>query len=995
MAGISGGSVVWILDAETGQFTRAMLQAENQAKSTGQKIDREMQSTSSSIAKSLDGIGRDMQSIGKQMSLYVSAPIAAGFGTAVKSAGSFESSLSQLKYASGATASEMDQLTAVARTLGKDTDLVGVTAKDVSATMIELSKAGLDVKDTLAATKGVMALARAGNMDFADAAIIASGALNAFGFEGKDAIKVADALANGANESQASLHDLGLGLAASATVAKQFKLSLNDNVTALALFANNGIKSSDAGTSLKTMLIQLATPSKEAAGLMKQLGFNAYDAQGNFVGLREMSLRLNQSLQGLTDEQKQAALATIFGSDAFRAAAILSDNAGASYDRMSAKVGQTGSAIGAAAAQLGPYEKQLEAFKNAMSELGLVIGEKLLPKATELAKGLTDVINKFGELDPKIQDFIIGAGLVAAAIGPVTFALGTFARAIGTTITVVSGISRGIGAVVTWLTVFGQGFANAKVAASVFSGVAGTLGGIVRTVLVSSLNILMVALRAVGAAFMATPYGWIILAITAIVGAFIWLWNNVEGFRNFWIGLWNGLVTVVQGFSTGATQWLTSFVTQFQALFSGIGSFFQAIWGGIVAYFTWVWNTVISIFTTVGAVIGAVVSSIVSFFQPLIQIFQFIGYAIAAFGQIVFTIFSAIAQIVWTVVSTIVQIIGVILYGSFLWLWNNVLIPTYNFFVMIFTNILNFLIGVFTTIGSFIATVWNAYLNIIITVATTIWNFIVTAFNAIMGVITSVMNVILGVISAVWNAIWSVIGPVVTTIVNFVVERFNNLMNNVMNVFNSIRSFITNAINAAASAVSGAIGNVVNFVRDGLNNAYNTASNFVNQFTSAGKNVIDGLVKGISGGAGAVVNKVKEIASGALDAVKSFFGIKSPSRVMAKMGDYMMEGWTKGINRSASAAIDAAQKASEGVLGGFSSLSDNSINVTASGSLTGSLAPISSSDYGDVDSTTKVYEYQIGSITIGNEVDGEAWLQKLTKNQEIISNGITPQTRYN
>lgn len=249
---------------------------------------------------------------------------------AVKSAGDYESSLSKLKQASGATAAEMEQLAGMARVLGQSNDLAGVSAADAAATMTELAKAGLSVKDTLAASKGTMALAKAGNIEFADAAVIAASSLNAFNMEGKDANKVADMLAAGANASQAELSDLAMGLQQSATVAKQFKLSLNDNVTALALFANNGIKGSDAGTSLKTMLIALAKPSSEAADEMKRIGFNAYDAKGEFVGLREMSERLQRSMKGLTDEQKQNALATIFGTDAFRAAAVLADNAGQS-----------------------------------------------------------------------------------------------------------------------------------------------------------------------------------------------------------------------------------------------------------------------------------------------------------------------------------------------------------------------------------------------------------------------------------------------------------------------------------------------------------------------------------------------------------------------------------------------------------------------------------------------------------------------------------------
>lgn len=319
----------------------------------------------------------------------VGAAAAVAFKTAIDSTGEYESSLSQLQQASGANNEQMKMMADSARKLGADTSLAGVTASDVAKSMVELSKAGLSVNDTLAASKGVLSLAKAGNIEFAEAATIAASALNAFGMSGGDATKVADALAAGANASQADLADLAMGMQQSATVAKQFGIGLNDTVTSLALFANNGIKGSDAGTSLKTMLISLAKPSKESADAMKDIGFSAYDAAGNFVGLREMSIRLQDSTKNLTKEQKENTLATIFGTDAFRAAAILADNAGSSYDAMSTSVGKVGAATDAANAQLGPWQKAQEGLSNTFSELELQIGTAVLPSLTQLTNSIS------------------------------------------------------------------------------------------------------------------------------------------------------------------------------------------------------------------------------------------------------------------------------------------------------------------------------------------------------------------------------------------------------------------------------------------------------------------------------------------------------------------------------------------------------------------------------------------------------------------------------
>jgi TP901 family phage tail tape measure protein len=308
--------------------------------------------------------------------------------------------------------------------------------------MVELSKAGLSVSDTMDATRGVMSLAKAGNIAFADAAVIAASSLNAFGLEGKDATKVADMLAAGANASQANLADLADGMQQSATVAKQFNLSLNENITALSLFANNGIRGSDAGTSLKTMLIALAKPSVAAGKAMKEIGFQAYDAEGKFVGLDEMSKRLKKSTEELTDEQKQNTLATIFGTDAFRAAAVLADNAGESYDNMSKSVGKTGAAQDAARAQMGAYERATEGLSNQLSDLGLSVGTRLLPYVTEATRsfasfigtlnaGLPGAIGLFKELFPIIAGTTVGLGAFVIAQNAATVSTKALAIAQG------------------------------------------------------------------------------------------------------------------------------------------------------------------------------------------------------------------------------------------------------------------------------------------------------------------------------------------------------------------------------------------------------------------------------------------------------------------------------------------------------------------------------------------------------------------------------------
>lgn len=401
------------------EFGQADREADRETKKLGQTIDRNISEATDRTSERFESFR--MVAVGALKATGVALGVAGA--ASVKMAGDFEQSLNVLKSVTGATANQMSELSAKARELGQDAALPGISAADAAGAMTELAKAGLSVNDVLAASKGVLSLAKAGNIEVAQAALVASQALNAFKLEGKEAARVADILSAGSNASAASVEGMALGLQQSAAVASQFGIKLEDAVTALALFANRGIQGSDAGTSLKTMLIALAKPSGEAAELMKKLGINAFDAKGQFVGLRGLALELQSGLKGLSQEQQNAALATIFGTDAFRAAAFLADSAGKAYDDMSKQVNKVGAATDLAAAQNSGFNGALDNLKSTLETLGTEIGSKVLPPLTEFVKTLAE------ELPPKIEwmidhgDELIGVlGGIAVALGTVRFA---------------------------------------------------------------------------------------------------------------------------------------------------------------------------------------------------------------------------------------------------------------------------------------------------------------------------------------------------------------------------------------------------------------------------------------------------------------------------------------------------------------------------------------------------------------------------------------------
>lgn len=373
------------------------------------------------VNKASSDLGDALAPVKRGMEVAAIAIGAAGVAS-VKMAADYEQSLNIFQSVSGATAAQMALVSEKARQLGKDAALPGISAADAAAAMTELAKAGLSVNDTLAASKGVLSLAKAGNLAVADAATIAAQALNAFGLSGDKAGQVADVLSAAANASASDVADLALGLQQSAAVANQFGVSLNDTATTLALFANRGMRGSDAGTSLKTMLIALANPSQQASDAMAQIGLKAYDATGKFVGMRQLAINLQDSLKGLTEEQKQQALATIFGTDAFRAASFLATSAGQAYDNMSQAVGRNGAAADLAKAQNSGFKGALDNLISTAETAGTDIGTKLLPPLTAFIKAISNS-SVFDQVVKNIDSIMLALGVLGATFAAFKIAM--------------------------------------------------------------------------------------------------------------------------------------------------------------------------------------------------------------------------------------------------------------------------------------------------------------------------------------------------------------------------------------------------------------------------------------------------------------------------------------------------------------------------------------------------------------------------------------------
>lgn len=331
-------------------------------------------------------------------------------GYAVKMGMDFDKAMSGVSAATHAGAADMAQLRQAALDAGQAT---AYSATEAARAETELAKAGVAVRDILSGgLKGALDLAAAGQMDVGEAAETAATAMVQFGLSGKDLPHVADLLAAGANNAQGEVHDMGMALKQSGLVANQFGLSIEETTGTLAAFASSGMLGSDAGTSLKTMLLMLANPSKESAALMRQLGINAYDATGTFVGMRDLAGQLQTTMAGLTQAQRDQAMAQIFGADAIRSANVLYQQGASGISDWMAKVDDVGAATDTAREKTNNLAGDLERLKGSIETMAISAGSGASGGLRDLAQGANRIVDSFAA----IPGSVLSGGVAIAGI---------------------------------------------------------------------------------------------------------------------------------------------------------------------------------------------------------------------------------------------------------------------------------------------------------------------------------------------------------------------------------------------------------------------------------------------------------------------------------------------------------------------------------------------------------------------------------------------------
>jgi TP901 family phage tail tape measure protein len=349
-------------------------------------------------ASSTSRMGKMARSMGLAFS---GAAVVGGITKTISLAMTFDKTMRQVGVQTDQSGKKLDKLGDLALKMGQKTVF---SAQDAGGAMLELAKGGLTAAEMRAgALEQTLTLAAAGGLDLASAATYVTQGMNTFGLKAKSASQITTALAGGANASTASVESLGLALSQAGAGAVNAGMNIQETVAALAAFDNAGIKGSDAGTSLKTMLSSLVPATDKAKGAMQRYGLEFVKRNGDFKDMAQVAQELKRGLGNLGEAERVRAMKTIFGSDATRAATVLMKNGASGIrDYLKATKDQSKAQQMANAAMKGA-SGAWENFKGSVETAAIQLGQKMLPAFTKAANKGADFVNEAMTWGPQIK----------------------------------------------------------------------------------------------------------------------------------------------------------------------------------------------------------------------------------------------------------------------------------------------------------------------------------------------------------------------------------------------------------------------------------------------------------------------------------------------------------------------------------------------------------------------------------------------------------------
>lgn len=329
----------------------------------------------------------------------VASAIGAGSAAAIKVGSDFEAGMSKVSAISGATGSELQQLTDKAKEMGAKTKF---SATESAEAFQYMAMAGWKTGDMLDGIEGIMNLAAASGEDLATTSDIVTDALTAFGLSAKDSTHFADILAKASSNANTNVSMMGETFKYVAPVAGSLGFSAEDCATAIGLMANSGIKATQAGTALRSIFTRMAKPTEEVSSAMSALGLSITNNDGSMKSLKEIMVDMRGAFAGLTEQQKAQMAASIGGQEAMSGLLAIVNASDDDFNKLSDSIANCDGASAEMAETMNDnLQGAITSFQSAAEGLGIELYESIQTPLKDIVKvgadSLRQLIKAFQE----------------------------------------------------------------------------------------------------------------------------------------------------------------------------------------------------------------------------------------------------------------------------------------------------------------------------------------------------------------------------------------------------------------------------------------------------------------------------------------------------------------------------------------------------------------------------------------------------------------------
>lgn len=707
---VNVGTAVGYLDLDTSKFKAGL--------KTAQSSLSEFTNQSNNAGTRFEALGSSLKTVGSIITTTVSLPLLALGAGAIKTASDFEAGMSKVSALSGATGDDLKMLEDKAREMGSTTKY---SATEASEALSYMALSGWNAEQMAEGLEPSLKLAGASGMQLAECTNIVTDTMSMFGMKAKEATKMTDMLAYAQANSNTDVQQLGEALKYCGASANAMGYDLADTTALLGVFGDQGLKGSAAGTTLNAMFRDMKKNAKDGAIAIGDTNVAIVDANGNYRDMTDILADVEKATEGMTQAERDMALSSIWGTEALKGVNM-------AFEAGIPKIREFEEGIrnsdGVASEMYDTMQNNLKGaidnMKSAFEGLLITIGQRLIPIFQNLVEGITNVFTWFNNLNPAIQNVIIGVGGFLAVLGPLLL-LG-------------SSLISNLGLMATGLMTLTGTTTLAAAATSAFGSVM---------------------------AFITGPIGLTIAAITALIAVGVLLYNNWDTIKAKCSEVWNSIketvTTVWNNIKASTTEVWNNIKNTLSNVWNNIKTITQPAVDFIKSIVSSAWSFISTTTSTIWNSIKGIIQSVWELIKSIINLgVEAVKLAITVAWNAIKTVTTT----VWNAIKSVIQTV-----------WNAIkpIVTTgANAVKTVVTTVFNAVKSVVTTIWNSIKTViqtaWNGIKSVVSTGANLVKSTISRVFSTLTNIMTAPFKAAQSVISGILGGITSAINRVTSSI---------------------------------------------------------------------------------------------------------------------------------------------------------------------------------------------------------------------------------------